>query len=567
MAAPSDSIGAALPVSEAGPIAAMDYFVLYEGVDFSLGAGPDHASSGAIELALGALQPGSNVTRAQVRVTGEAYHGKLQDFRGTRVTPSPLVYDASGAAAPAVSGQRAFVVDFGGVRTVLGLSVPASAAKIVLVLPWMGTDFGSRPAYPATGTLPFYALPKPDPGGKSSVGFPAIETAKLFVQIAGSGLTSETTFAAEARVYTNTLPSNVRAAVNGRPVFFTHPGPLDREVELAGLADELNTIAREAQGSVAVTVSVGTDTPGALITAFDAAADLGIERTAAARWGGRDTLEAPLAGLTPTPLELVFPTGDSASWQVSRIALELGGVFPRWRVFEADGPPPGRLALRASPKFSVARRFAVPAPTVLHGLALLLGLPAGAAELRLEILADADGAPAEGEALATVDLALDAADGAPAWREALAATPLEIGAARALWAVLKGKSGTAEWVAGSESVPMPPATLYASEGSRWQRYPTRGGQSPAPCLRVLREALARENLPLVRCALAAGAGAPLERTADPSEDTPAQVEFALPSGQFVTAAPTGGAVVLGVTVTAATTGTLDVRRATAYFRT
>ena len=264
----------------------------------------------------------------------------------------------------------------------------------------------------------------------------------------------------------------------------------------------------------------------------------------------------------------MFPATDTATWEVRRIALELGGAFPPWRAFGPVGVPQGKLALKTSAQFSVARRFALPGRTVLHGLALLLRLPAGKTELRMEIAADADGAPAEDEPLATVDLALDrSAVAAPAWHEALAATPLETVDAAALWVVLKGKSGVAEWLAQSESSPMPPATLYTNEGGRWQRYPVRGGQSPAPFLRVLREPLARENAPLVTLALAVGAGPAIERTADPSADAPVSVEFELAAGQFVAAAPAGGVATVSLGATAAATGTLDLRRATAYFRT
>ena len=239
-----------------GSVSVKDYAAAYRDVEFFLGNDPDHSSSGDTELPLGDVNPGASIKRARVRVTGEAYRGKVRNFRGARVTPSPLVYDANGAAAPSVPGQRAFVIDFGGVRTLLGMSVPGNKAKIVLVLPWMGTDFGSRPAYPVTGSLAFYAFPEPHPTGKATVGFPAIETAKLFVQTAGGGIGDAGAFAEEARIVTGVLPTNVRASVNGRPVFFTQPNALDHEVELAGLAEELNAIAAETQTTVATTLKL-----------------------------------------------------------------------------------------------------------------------------------------------------------------------------------------------------------------------------------------------------------------------------------------------------------------------
>ena len=549
-----------------GGVSVKDYAATYRDVEFFLGNDPDHPSSGDTELALGDVGPGASIKRARVRVNGEAYRGKVRNFRGARVTSSPLVYDANGAAAPSVPGQRAFVIDFGGVRTLLGMSVPGNKAKIVLVLPWMGTDFGSRPAYPVTGSLAFYAFPEPDPTGKASVGFPAIETAKLFVQIAGGGIGDASQFAEEARIVTGVMPTNVRASVNGRPVFFTQPNALDREVELTGLAEELNAIAAEARSTIATMLKIATDTPGALLVTYDAITDLEVERSAVARWGGRDALDAPLAGLTPTPLPLVFPTKDAMPWKVRRIALDLRGSFPPWRAFGPVGMPTANLALKASAQFSVARRFPVPGRTVLHGIALPLRLPAGNAEVRLEIVTDADGAPAEGKPLATLDLVLDASDAA-AWHDALVPTPFDTGDATALWAVLKGKSGTVEWTAQSEPGPVPPATLYTNEGGTWQRYPVRGGQAPSPLLRVLREPIARENAPLLTLVLANGESATVVRSGDPSDDTPAMLEFELPAGKVVTVTPGDGAVLITLTATAAATGVLVVRSATAYFQT
>ena len=526
----------------------------------------DHASSGDIELSLGELAPGSNVTRAVVRVGGEAFHGLLKNLRGTRVTASPLVFDSNGAAAPSLGGQRAFIIDFAGVRSVLGLAMPANKGKIVLVLPWMGTDFAPRAIYPIGGAYSIYSLPVPDTSGKVSVGFPAVETAKLFVQLSGSGL-SEGEFANEVRIVTGVLPSNLRASVNDRPVFFTRPNALDREVELTGLADELNAIARDLEAPVAVTLKLATDTPGALLPTFAADTDLEIERSAQARWGGRDTLDVALAGLMPIAVDMVFPSADQVPWQIRRIALELGGRFPPWRAFGPAGTAAGKLGLKVSAQFSVARRFDLPARIQMHGVALLLRVPGAKTELRLEIAADADGAPAEGAPLATVDLVLDGDGLGAAWCEALAQSPFDTGAATTLWIVLKGKSGATEWIAQSELSPQPPATLYANEGGRWQRYPVRAGQSPAPLLRILREPLARENAPLVTVSLASATGAVITLAVDPSDERPATLDLALPELDPITATPSDGIVVAPVMVTAAATGTAVIRRATAYFTT
>ena len=539
------------------------YADLYPLLDFGFPAFNDHLVSGQTSLPLGDFGPGSSVQRARVRVRGEAFAGTLDKFFGTRVTAAPLVYDQNGAAAPSIPGQQAFVIDFGGVRSLLGLVMP-QGVKAVLVLPWMGTDFARQPIYPISSTYAYHALPAADTAGKRQVGFPAIETAKLFVQLIGN-LASEAAFAQQVRIVTSVLPQNLRASVSGRPAFFTKPGALDGEVELTGLAEELNAAVQGLDGAQLLTLDIVCDTPGALEVVYDAAQDLALQRSQAAQWGGRSSLDVALPALMATPLELVLPITDfadnSAPWQLRRLLLELGGSFPRWRAFGPPGPPAGRLSASVNSRFSVACRLALPGPVLLHGLELALQATA-AAELRLELLPEVDGAPAAAAApLAALDLKLTATGDAPTWQPALLATVLDTGAAAAIWLVLKGKSGHVAWWAASAAASVPPATLVAQEGGRWQRYPTRAGQAPAPLLRLLREPLPRENLPLITLQWN---GTELSAQANPGSGAAALVELTFPGSTALAATPSAGAVTTTLTVTAAASGTLQVRSATAF---
>jgi hypothetical protein len=561
MAASGDTTILASSAAQVTGSVGMYYADLYPALEFDFPLQPDHEISGQTAVSLGTLGPGASVQSARVRVAGAAFHGKLNRFFGTRVTRSPLLYDTDGAAAPSVPGQSAYVIDFGGVRSVLGLRMPAGV-KIVLVLPWMGTDFGQKPIYPISSTFSYIALPRADATGKAQVGFPAIESAKLFVQIAGSGIADEAAFAENVRIVSAVLPSNLRASVAGRPVFCTHPGTLEGEIELDGLVAELNAVAQGLGAPQVIKIDIVSDTPGALSVLYEAATDLEIERSQDALWGGRATLDLPLPALMPTPLDLLLPTTDAATWQVRRIALEFSGSFPRWRAFGPAGPPQGRLSAAVNARFSVARRLVLPGRVVLHGVALALQA-SGGTELRLEIAADADGTPLDGPALATLDLAPDSAGAEAAWHDALLATPIDSGDAQALWVVLKGKSGGAAWLAQGEAAALPRATLYTRDGGRWQRYPTRAGQVPAPQLRVLREPLPRENASLLTLAWN---GTPLSADAEPGTGAPGRVEFVLPGDETRSAVPAGGAVTLGLTATAGASGMLTLRRATAYHR-
>ena len=88
-------------------------------------------------------------------------------------------------------------------------------------------------------------------------------------------------------------------------------------------------------------------------------------------------------------------------------------------------------------------------------------------------------------------------------------------------------------------------------------------------MRVLREPIARENAPLLTLVLATwGRRQSVVRSADPSDDTPAMLEFELSAGESRDRdARRRRNVVIAVTATAAATGMLVVRSATAYFQT
>src|SRR5579884_1941488 len=140
----------------------------------------DATQSGSIQISLPAFPPGTRVTSASATVTGSAFTGLLQYLAGANVTRSPVVYDSDGAQTNSVSGQQAFIVAFTGTISLLGLQMK-SRGTITLVLPWLGAAFASSSAYPAGQTS---AVPGP---GAASVGFAAIETTKLLIQVAPTG--------------------------------------------------------------------------------------------------------------------------------------------------------------------------------------------------------------------------------------------------------------------------------------------------------------------------------------------------------------------------------------------
>jgi len=188
---------------------------------------PDYEESGEKELLLTTVAPGSRVAKAQARVSGAAFSGRLKFFKGIKVTASPVVYNADGQPeAPVMKGEQAFILDFTGMRSVLRLELLNNKGKFTLVLPWLGTDFSPKSLYPISPSSPGgMALPLPDSVGASVVRFVGVETTKLFIQLAPTGnALKETEMLEHCRIATATHPSNVKASLNGRLPFWTRPG-------------------------------------------------------------------------------------------------------------------------------------------------------------------------------------------------------------------------------------------------------------------------------------------------------------------------------------------------------
>lgn len=524
---------------------------------------PDSTQSGDLKIALPSLAPGARIKRVSLQVTGAAYHGLLKNLSGVNVSKSPVVYDSAGAQNPSVSGQQAFIVDFTGIRAVLGLQMKSGGA-ITLALPWMGTEFSAKSAYPAPGGGPNFK-PVPDASGKTSVGFAAIETTKLLVQIkfSGGALTVEQ-FVNDCRIMTGVFPSNLKVSVSGRPPFFTRPGVLNGPADVAGLAEDLNALMASATASIAPQITIATDTPGVLLPDFDAAHDLEVEQSAAARFGGQSSQDADMKALTPQTISLVFPATSNATWKLGRLELELAGQFPVWRAFSAqsaEGAGALHLGLRVNAQFSVARRIVFGQETELYGFSLLFRQPAEAAQLHLEVAEDQDGQPRAGQPVASADVTVPAdSGGASVWVDALFPTAARISGQKNMWLVLRAKTGSVEW-AGSAFAPSESfRTLLNNQGGDWQEYPLVDGQAAVALTRILRKPFPQENQPLltlkfmgrsVQADLVSGS---------------ADVAVSFDSGKEPHIAASAPQTSLSIDVTALSSGKLTLRKARAFYQ-
>lgn len=514
--------------------------------------------SGDLTRELLTAAPGGQVAAASAAVSGAPFHGRIANLQGARVTASPVIRSGLERIAP-TGNQHAFIVDFGRSVSVLGLQL-AKTGTIALVVPWMGTDFARDAVYVRPTNLI----------GGHDVGLSGLETTKLLVQLTG-GPTSESAFAGECVITTGTLPANVRASLNGRLPFWTQAGPLDREVALTGLGEDLEALLADAQQTTVVTLTLASDAPGVLSLDFDPAATQ-IDSSVPARWAGQPSTAVALAALAPqaVAVPLAADAGTAATWQIRRLVAEATGDFPPWRAYPAqEGAAPGNLGLRIDAAFSVARRLLPAQDIELHGVALLLRAPAAAAALHVELMPGADAPPAGAKPLAAAELTLEpgaTADVAAGWHEVHFDAPVTVPAAGGAWLVVQARTGAAEWVAGAEAAAASTTTLGAAEGGRWDRYPPVGAGAPVAVAvaqtRILRTPLATENDALLTVAWSDLAGA--AATADPGRD-PVTIALERPGDQPLLVSTATGPV-LELTITARAGGTLDIRGATILYR-
>ena len=500
----------------------------------------DKASGDVSKLIL-ELAPGGRVAAATATVSGTAFHGRIANLQGARVTASPVIRSDKANVEP-TSTEQAFIVDFGRSISVLGLRL-AEDGTISLVVPWMGTDFAPDAVHKGAG---------------NDAALSGLETTKLLVQVKNCTAT-EATFAGLCTITTGTPPSNVRASLNDRLPFWTQPGPLDREVTLTGLAEDLNALLAAAEAPVAVMLALSSDTLGVLKLDFDEDG-AEVELSAQARWGSRSSTDVALAALQPQIVAVPLVGDSTATWQINGLTAELTGEFPPWRAYPAPAAgAPGPLGLRVDATFSVARRLLVEQDVELHGVGLALRGGAAAAELHVELLAGADAPPQAAKPLAAAELTLAA--GATGWQEVLFDGPVGLPAPSGGWLVVQAKTGAAEWAAAAEAPVAATATLGAAQGGRWERYPPVGGAVAVAQARLLRTPLPTENEPLLTIAWADLEGS--AASADPGRERSA-VELARPDGTLEASPATDH--VLELSLTAATSGTLTLQRATALYR-
>ncbi len=531
-----------------------------------------HDQSGTLILDLPQILPGDRFEPAGVQVTGSPFSGKLKGFAGVSVRETPEIITAAGAWGGHPGTQRGFILDFGGMRSVLRLLRTDSTLNYVLVLPWLGTDFAQASLFPAyTGTIP---TRKPHVSGTASVSLRGAESQKLYVQIAGN--LSVDQFLNQCVLETLVFPANLRASVADKPPFWSHPGPLQGGTAMQGLSEALTALAADLTAPLTPKLTLVSDAPGVLEIA-GGFAFLKAEKSAPASWAGSPSTTLQLRAGVPDTLPMRFPLpADGKTWVLRSLKLSAAATLSPWIFAPATPDPTGRnSAIRIDGRLSAAQGFRAVRATELHGVGLLLGSP-GDVELSVELFPAEAGRPAAGDAVATQMLTVS---GPAAWQEALFEKPIQLEAATDWWIVLKAKSGSAAWTVAPAGPGI--AARYAEDGTAWQPFPRMlpiasiplpPGVSPpvktpvdypAAGLRLFRTPYPEENQS--RVVVSHANGSTVVEMALPVSDQPVDVEWLWPvAGRpQLPPAATGRGIELGIRSLAG--GKLDIGAATLYF--
>ncbi|MEW6737246.1 MAG: hypothetical protein AB1489_38530 [Acidobacteriota bacterium] len=530
----------------------------------------NYTESGDKELLLAKLLPGSRVTTATLRVQGDAFQGFLNYFNGIKATASPTIYDASGKPTTPSATNKAFIIDFTGIRSILTLDLRSNTetidAKITMVLPWFGNDFAAKALYPVTDPIsPGQYAAKPDATGISLVRLTGVETTKLFVQVKlNSGSLNEDSFAENLRITTATYPMNVKASLNGRLPFWTQPGVLNKDVEVTGLKEELTTLLKDGQNATAIKLLFTTDTPGVLLTSFDADKDLIVEQAARVQWGNDFSRQIDLQTLKSEIVPISAPAATADAWLIKQLDLELAGEFPNWRAYKDQASDiAGKFAVKVNSQFNVARRFVFSETGELFGFSLLVRLLQDKTVLRCEITNEKEFQPDTAKPLAIVEVEQSPNNSEEyLWIEALLPAPIEIPAQNGFWLIVKTKSGAMEWTGVPVATVSPWATLFTNEGSRWQRYPSVQDKYPLTQIRILRRPFTKEVAPLLNIDWPIN-GKSLSRSVDISTNS-SKIELIPDQSPIIV--PSGGSASFSLKVQSQASGRLTIKSAALFYQ-
>ena len=444
------------------------------------------AVSGDTTLLLEQSIPKNGKVRvANAYLEGSSHNGTLRNFSGTSVSQSAVEYSAAtaGAVATAVAvgeSNKAFVIDFGGIRKISALAVASEAEsdmpQIVMVLPWMGIEFGEKPLFPFTeerilSTFDYY-----------NVSFAEVETAKLFVQFASnvsipSGGTVIDAVTDNLVINSATMPLNVRVAVGNQAAFHTHSGELKGKIPLPEFSKELNTYLDEIRKAGAddvdsVPLMITMDSPGVVkLDSFQIISD----REVQAKWSESTRQSVNFERQAQQILDISFPASESTAWNIHGLEMEITHDFPEWRTFSRNLPQlDDKIAAKVTSDFNLAQCLVIDESTDLFGIGLYIAELKENAEVLIELLNDKNGQP-DSVVLLEEQVKIEKNENSH-WTEILFSKPYATTAGKDLWLVIKSKVGELPVVlhnnGGAEDKPI----LFNRNGAGYKQFPYKSGQ-------------------------------------------------------------------------------------------
>jgi hypothetical protein len=426
----------------------------------------------------------TSIRLATATIKGKTYSGTLRNFAGVSVRASGIEYSGGDQTLQETDlSKKAFVVDFGGMRKVSALRITGNLSgaglKIMLVLPWMGIEFGEKPLFPLNKKAP-----ELDTTGKTLVNFPETETAKLFIQLSDD--VSEP--AEDGRkivdevldflvITSNTYPLNVRVAIADRPPFFMYAGEMTGEQSLPDFSTEVNAYLDELTASGVTSVdniplTVTTDLPGVITLEGH---QLFYDRVSTAKWN--ESVRLPINFLHQDEKEVIleFPASENYDWQINGLNMEITHDFPEWRTFpRLITDVSDNIVAKVAPDINIAQCITVNESTELHGISLFLTGIKSNAELSLEVVEDLNGLP--GNTVLNSEIIEVPITSQVQWFDVFFSKPLKTSAGKNIWFITKTKIGSAGIVLEHAGQSEENLACFDRHGAGWKKFPYKQGQ-------------------------------------------------------------------------------------------
>ena len=364
------------------------------------------------------------IKSTDIELAGEAFIDNLnQEQFGTKVSPA-----GSG------SSSDTFIVDFHAFRTILAVGLVNSSVTISEVYMWLGTNFFTSGSGGSINPNLLLNNPKTH---LSYTYFDEVNTTKIKVKLSSSFSLDD--FKVKFKVLGRSFPLNLRAKLGEEDPFWAAPGEFSKTTSLPPLAETLNRLKSQGNGSGdGIPLTLISDAPGNVTIRINTI-DCHLEKV---QLQGNETAKVQLKAGKPVkntldPISLKSPPiGEPGS----QIRLEHIG-------FDLEGVILSDFGVKVSPVFTAAVNIETPVDLTVQGFKLLLGKDVSPdLELLAEIQTERDGLPCADEVLVSSPIQVDHTTvEQDFWIEVLFEETIQLKTGKKYWLVLKSKTGSTQW--------------------------------------------------------------------------------------------------------------------------